>query len=227
MLDITNTRYFQVTEEPVHSADIANIVEGQGLVYKMEAGIGKVGLVSDGKQKFAGVAVAGYVRPKTLTQVDEFMPADDKLVFSLTYKPAGEKVEVFNATAGKMMVANTDYTFDAATNEITFKAEAAGSVAKVTYRLEATLAQAREAAGDGYPGGYQIAQLNGTVGVIAQGEISTDQFDVASDFTAEGPVYVDANGYFTKTSDQNVEVPNARVLAAPGAGSQFLRLKLV
>ena len=206
MLDITNTRYFQVTEEPVHSADIANIVEGQGLVYKMEAGMGKVGLVSDDKQKFAGVAVAGYVRPKTLTQVDEFMPADDKLVFSLTYKPAGEKVEVFNATAGKMMVADTDYTFDAATNEITFKAEAAG---------------------DGYPGGYQIAQLNGTVGVIAQGEISTDQFDVASDFTAEGPVYVDANGYFTMTPGQNVEVKNARVLAAPGVGSQFLRLKLV
>jgi hypothetical protein len=223
MLDIANTRVFQMTEEAVHSADIANVQNGQGLVYKNEAGIGKVGLVSAAGQKFAGVAMAGYVRPSTLTQTDEFMPTADAKEFALSYMPAGGAVEVFNVTEGKAMA--DGFTFDAESNKITF--DEGGFVAHVTYRIEATLSQAREATGDGYPAGYQIAQLNGTVGVIAQGEISTDMFDVGSDFTADAPIYVDANGYFTMSAEGNVEVPNARVLAAPGVASQFLRIKLV
>lgn len=225
MLDIANTRVFQSTEQAVHSADIANIVSGQGLVYKNEGGLGKVGLVSAATDMFAGVAFAGYVRPSTLTQVDEFISTEDNKTFALTYIPAGGNIQAFDANAGKALVEGEGYTFDAESNKITLVE--AGVAAKVTYRIEATMYQAREATGDGYPGGYQIAQLNGTIGVIAQGQVATDQFDVTSDFTAPGAIYVDANGFFTKTAEGNVEVPNARVLAAPGVESRYLILKLV
>lgn len=225
MLDISNTRIFQSTEQAVYGADIANVVSGMGLVYKNEAGLGKVGLVSAATDMFAGVAHAGYVRPSTLTQVDEFTTTDDNKEFALTYIPAGGNVQAFNATAGVALAEGEGYSFDAEANKITFTE--AGIVAKVTYRIEATLYQAREATGDGYPGGYQIAQLNGTIGVIAQGQIATDQFDVTSDFTAPGAIYVNANGMFTKTAEGNVEVPNARVLAAPGVESRYLVIKLV
>lgn len=233
MLDITNTRVFQMIEQPVFNADIANIMNGQGLVYKNENGVGKVGLVAAATNKFAGVAMAGYVRPTTLTQVDNFTTTEEAKQFNLTYVPTAETIQCYDTVSGKALtkqetegsLATGEYYYDTDANYVKFFD--AGMSVNVTYRITATLEQAREAAGDGYPGGYQIAQLNGTVGVISQGIVATDQFDIASDFTTDGDIYVDANGYFTKTQGSNVKVENARVIAAPGITSKYLVIRLM
>ena len=234
MLDIANTRFFQWTEKPIANDEtIKNMVEGSPLVAVMENGVGKVslGTGSDG-ELFEGFAFAGYVRPNAFPKIEKFEIDAENLAVVLAKKPVGEEVMVYIAGA-KASVATSGSAaagapvFDAEANTITFAANDAGKEAKIVYRYDVTIAEARALAGDGYPGGFILSELGGTIGVIHQGQVATDQYDIASDWTAANPdIRVNADGQVA-VGGTGAKIPNARVLMAPGVESAFLVLQLL
>lgn len=237
MLDISDTRYFQYTEKVVANEDTAkNIVEGSPLVLKMEDGLGKVGLPTGAAtDQFVGVAFAGFVRPENLVAVEKINIASNAqaaTVVALQHKPAGGAPKIGATMDGAHVTVDTEAAtagkpqYTAAGNTLTFAAGDAGKEYVIVYSYAATVAEARAVAGDGYPGGFVLSQLSGTVGVIHQGQVATDQFDTAADWTAVAPVKLSADGKFT-IGGAGATVANARVLAAPGVRSDYLVLQLL
>ena len=234
MLDISQTRYFQYTTKLVANEDTAkSIVEGSPLVLKMEEGLGKVGLpTGQNTDQFVGVAFAGFVRPETLVETFKVTVDANQLTIVLPHKVLGAKLgatcDGANVTIDDQAATEGKPQFTAASNQITFNAADAGKEYIILYRYEATVSEARAVAGDGYPGGFQLSELAGNIGVIHQGQVATDQFDIAADWTtaATAPVKLNADGKFTMGGN-GATVANARVLAVPGIRSDYLILQLL
>lgn len=235
MLDISSTRYFQYTEKLVaNDANATSIVEGSPLVLKIEDGLGKVGLPTGAStDKFVGVAFAGFVRPSYLNNCYKVTVSADALTVALPNTPLGGKigatvdgVQATVATSGDAAAGTV--VFDSTANTVTFAADDAGKEYSFLYTYEPTVTEARFVAGDGYPGGFQLSELAGTIGVIHQGQIATDQYDVTADWTsaATADIKLNADGQFTIGGNGAV-VSNARVLAVPGVKSEYLILQLL
>ena len=129
------------------------------------------------------------------------------------------------ATTAPSAAGEVQYT--AGTSTLTFYADDADKTAVVLYKYAAPLALARAAAGDGYPAGLTLSQLNGTIGVLKQGTVYTDQYDLTVDWSAANinNVKVNSAGLFT-IGGTGATVANARVVAAPGFGSTYLGIEL-
>lgn len=235
MLDIALTRYFQYTEKLVaNDSNATNIVEGSPLVLKIEDGLGKVGLPTGAAtDQFVGVAFAGFVRPEYMVEAESIRVDAEKLKVALKHTVLGGKlgatvdgVAATVATSGDAAAGKVIYS--SAENTVTFAADDAGKVFVLIYNYEPTVSEARAIAGDGYPGGFQLSQLAGSIGVIHQGTVATSEFDVAADWTAAAsqPVKLNADGKFT-LGGNGAAIANARVLAIPGAKSEYLVLQLV
>lgn len=236
MLSLDQTRYFQYTEKLIaNDANATSIVEGSPLVLKMEDGLGKVGLPTGAAtDKFVGVAFAGFVRPTYLTEAYKITVDARALKIALPHRPLGNKLgatadgakATVSVDTGSAAVNAPKYTSE--DNLIEFVADDAGKDYVILYSYEPTVNEARFIAGDGYPGGFQLSELSGTIGVIHQGQVATDQYDVAADWTSadSAEVKVNADGKFTIGGDGAV-VANARVLAAPGIKSEYLILQLL
>lgn len=236
MLSLDQTRYFQYTEKLIaNDANATSIVEGSPLVLKMEDGLGKVGLPTGAAtDKFVGVAFAGFVRPTYLTEAYKVMVDANALKIALPHKPMGNKLGAIangvkatvSVDEGTAAVNAPKYTSE--DNLIEFAADDAGKEYVILYSYEPTVNEARFVAGDGYPGGFQLSELAGTIGVIHQGQVATDQYDVAADWStaATAAVKVNADGKFT-IGGEGAEVANARVLAVPGVKSEYLILQLL
>lgn len=236
MLDISQTRYFQYTEKTISNADIEkNIVEGSPLVLKMEEGLGKVGLPTGAAtEQFVGVAFAGFVRPENLVAVEKINVPADGAVIALKHLPLGGVAKIgatvngVHATVDDQAAVANKPKYTAAANTLTFAADDANKEYVIVYSYAATVAEARAVAGDGYPGGFVLSELSGTVGVIHQGQVATDQFDMAADWTTAdtAPVKLNADGKFTMDGN-GATVANARVLSIPGVQSEYLVLQLL
>lgn len=233
MLDIANTRFFQWTEKPIAGdATVSNIVEGSPLVAVVEDGIGKVSLgTGTDTEVFEGVAFAGYVRPSSAPKMETFEVKASALVVSLEKKPEGDVMvylDGIKATVAKTgNAAAGTVVFSAADNTLTFAVADAGKEAKVLYVAPLSLAEARALTGDGYAGGFILSELGGTIGVIHQGQVSTSEYDVTSDWTkASNSIKVNADGKFA-IDGTGASVSNARILMAPGVDSAFLVLQLL
>lgn len=236
MLSLDQTRYFQYTEKLIaNDANATSIVEGSPLVLKMEDGLGKVGLPTGAAtDKFVGVAFAGFVRPTYLTEAYKVTVDANALKIALPHKPMGNKLGAIangvkatvSVDEGTAAVNAPKYTSE--DNLIEFAADDAGKEYVILYSYEPTVNEARFVAGDGYPGGFQLSELAGTIGVIHQGQVATDQYDVAADWStaATAAVKVNADGKFT-IGGEGAEVANARVLAVPGVKSEYLILQLL
>lgn len=236
MLSLDNTRYFQYTEKLIaNDANATSIVEGSPLVLKIEDGLGKVGLPTGAAtDKFVGVAFAGFVRPSVLTQAYKVVVDANQLKVALPHAPLGNKLGATVNGAKATISINTGSAaagapkYTSADNLVEFVAEDAGKEYVFLYTYEPTVNEARFVAGDGYPGGFQLSELAGTIGVIHQGQVATDQYDVAADWStaATAAVKLNADGKFTIGGD-GAEVANARVLAVPGVKSEYLVLQLL
>ena len=233
MLDLAYTKIFQSTEKPLASTNVDNIVEGSPLISTVENGIGKVALGTGvNGEVFEGVAFAGFVRP-TICKIDETFVVDaDALAVTLKKVVVGaigcyiDGVFATVKTTGD--AAEGEPLFTAGTNTLTFAAADAGKNVIVVYSFIPSVAEARAEAGDGYAGGFSLYQLSGTIGVIHQGQVATDQYDAAVDWTEANisNIVINADGKFSRGST-GAKVTNARVLQAPGFGSTYLILQLL
>lgn len=233
MLDIANTRFFQFTEKLIsNDATAKNIVEGSPLILKVEDGLGKVSLGTGADAEvFEGVAFAGFVRPEQLSASFEVTINAQQLAVVLPHVAIGSVGGTIDGVNATVVTTGTPTTgqilFETATNTVTFATADAGKKAVILYRYQASLAEARFAAGDGYPGGFQLSELNGSIGVIHQGLVSTDQYDVSADWTEANisNIKVNADGKFSR-GGTGAAVTNGRVIAAPGVNSAYLQLQL-
>jgi hypothetical protein len=231
MIDNGLTTFFQYNEYPIKQDASANsIVEGSPLVITTDNGVGKVSLgTGSDSEKFLGVAFAGLVRPTVLPFQESFA-----VPTALTYVLQKQALSlplvyidgVVATVATTAPTATDEVQYTIATNTLTFYTGTTGNVI-VVYKYTASLVEARAATGDGYPGGLELNELNGTIGVIKQGTVATDQFDLTVDWSASntGTIKVNSAGLFS-IGGTGATVSNGYVVQAPGFGSPFLVIGL-
>lgn len=94
----------------------------------------------------------------------------------------------------------------------------------VQFMYEPTVTEARQFKGDVAVGGLSsLAQ--GVIGVITRGDVSTNYFNAADDWSSALQVKLGADGKFT-TSGTGVTLPNVVVMNAPSGENPLLTLRI-
>lgn len=231
MLKLQKTRIIKSFHRNVATGYDVN-QEGVPLVYVNEAGEGKVrpSLGAPG-EKFAGVSVSQVQIPGQLTAIETFTGAGS-LTIKLTKAMlvAGQVAVVVNGVYLEVAgaAAPGKFAVDTDLGTIALDAANAGTALapveiKVIYKFLPTLMEAMNAQGQAPAGGVTAASYYSVSGVIVEGDIATDQFDVTDDWTqTNGPVFL-GNGIFTLKSG-GTELKGANIIEAPAAaptGSSF------
>lgn len=212
--------------------------EGQALVYVNENGEVKVRPSSGAAgEKFAGVAISQANIPGTLCAVEPLVGnGSTTLKLSRGNVVAGQiavrvggnlLTHAASASAGKFAV-------DLVSGVITLDASDAGTAlapVEVTayYKYVPSMPEAINAQGQVVGGGgITAASYYSVTGIITEGDVATDYFDVTDDWTkTEGPVFLGPNGIFTLKSG-GTELKGANVIAAPASpNGQFFSAYLV
>lgn len=232
MIKLQKTRIIKSFSRNVATGyDVAQ--EGVALVYINEAGEAKVRPSSGAAgEKFAGCSLSQVQIPGQLTAIEV-----SKGVGSLTLKlaksnlVAGQVAIVVDGTYLTLAAAAAAGKFSCnyATGVVTLDAANAGSALdaveiKAIYKYLPTVAEAINAQGAAPAGGITAASFYSVTGVIVEGDVSTDQFDVTDNWTAtNGPIFLGPNGTFTLKSG-GTELKGANIIEAPTAaptGSSF------
>jgi hypothetical protein len=206
--------------------------EGVPLVYVNEAGETKVRpALGAAGEKFAGVSLSQVQVPGELTAI-ETCKGEGSVTLKLarTSLVAGQVAVivdgVYLVAAGSVSAGN--FQPDNAAGTIAIHADDAGTALapvdiKIIYKYQPTLAEAINAQGQAQAGGITAASFWSVTGVIVEGDVGTDQFDVTDDWTkTQGPVYL-GNGLFTLKSG-GTELKGCNIIEAPLAapsGSTF------
>lgn len=227
MLQLANTRFGSTFNRAVATG--ATIwTEGVPLSYVMEQGQAKVRPSTGAAgEVFAGVSLSRNSQSRRLTEIlNVVVPASAPYTVSLPHEAiAGEiaarGLNVVNAApaAGEVQVAGKTLTFNAAE---------AGKVVEVALAYVPSILESVAASGNDPVGGLASSAV-GVIGVIKEGDVFTDQFDVTADWIGNGvdpvPVYLGADGKFT-TKTGGTLLTSVTVLQVPTAGNAFLGLSI-
>jgi len=107
---------------------------------------------------------------------------------------------------------------------LTLNAADVGSALEVVYRHALTAQQAQMLYGDGVIG-QSAASLLGSTGVITNGTVYTDQYDVTADFNSNAPLRLAANGMITNTGTGAL-APSLMVVEVPSQAQPMLGLRI-
>lgn len=220
MLYMPKTRFVQAHTRNLHPQSIL-IDEGVGLV-AAPGGTVKVGTgLAD--EKFAGIAVFQRGPLLSLPKFEsEHRVTATETTFKLTSQPLGGTLVIRNAVTNAKLELTTDYTYDQATNQVTYVN--AGTVAIAAYERSPSMIEQRVLQGDVQPGGTVPANYQFT-GVIAKGDVFTSHFELADDWTNPNAVIrVGANGKLT--TQGTGAVVDAYVISVPNQESPFLGICL-
>jgi hypothetical protein len=232
MIKLQKTRIIKSLHRNVATGhDIAQ--EGVPLVYVNEAGSAKV-RPSQGVagEKFAGVSLSQVAVPSQMTAVETFV-GNGSTAISLARISlvAGQVAIIVNGAYLQAVAAGSEaagkFSVNTSTGVVTLHSANAGTALapvsiKAVYKYVPTVVEAINAQGNGPAGGFTAAQYYAVSGVIVEGDVATDQFDVTDDWTqTEGPIYL-GNGIFTLKSG-GTELKGANIIEAPTApnGSFF------
>lgn len=227
MLQLANTRFGSTFNRAV-ATGVTIWTEGTALAYVMENGQAKV-RPSQGTpgEVFAGVSLSRNSQSRRLTEILSFsIPVSSPYVINLPHEP----------NAGELAVRGFDLSVTApAAGEVqaqgkvlTFNAADAGKVIEVSLAFTPSILESVMAAGNDPIGGLPSAAV-GAVGVIKEGDIFTDQYDVTADWVGNGvdpvPVYLGADGRFTTKTGGSL-LSSVTILQTPASGSAFLGLSV-
>ena len=227
MLQLANTRFGSTFNRAV-ATGVTVYTEGTALAYVMEGGQAKV-RPSTGKagEVFAGVSLSRNSQSRRLTEVlSVVVPASAPYTVNLPHAPnAGEfvvrglDVVAGAPAAGEAQIVGTALTFNAAE---------AGKVFEVSLAFTPSILESVAASGNDPVGGLASSSV-GFIGVIKEGDVFTDQYDVTADWIGNGvdpvPVFLGANGLFT-TKTGGTALGSVTVLQVPTAGNAFLGLSI-
>jgi len=107
---------------------------------------------------------------------------------------------------------------------LTLNAADAGATLEVVYRHALTAQQAQMLYGDGVIG-QSAASLLGSTGVITNGTVYTDQYDVTADFSTNAPLRLSANGMITNKGTGAL-APQLLLVEAPSQAQPMLGLRI-
>lgn len=236
MLQLSGTRIGESFHRQVATGtEVAQ--EGVALCYSREGDVAVVGLSDGDNTNFAGVAMSRSTAiSRAVAVVSEVVPdgvveeggaPEVALNITLQNTPLSGQIRVVGAVTGVIEAGDPStavtgmYSISGST--LTFHADQAEEVMTITYAYAPTVAQSIQLTGHG-PSVLSANALS-VIGVIKQGDVSTDQFDVTADWSTGLAVKTGANGLFT-TGSAGVVVPGATILRAPSAGSAFLQISL-
>lgn len=206
--------------------------EGVALVYVNENGEGKIRPSSGvAGEKFAGVSISQVMVPGQLSAIEVIQIAGEtNIKLNRTNLVAGQVAVKIGTTYLTLAAAAAagKFAVDVTTGNITLDAADAGTAAvpvtaTVLYKYIPSYIEAVNAQGNGPAGGITAASYYGVTGVITEGDVATDHFDVTDDWAgSEGPVYLGPNGIFTLKSG-GTELKGVNIVSAPSAptGSFF------
>jgi hypothetical protein len=207
--------------------------EGVALVYVNESGEAKVrpsaGVAGE---KFAGVSVSQVQVPGQLTAI-ELSSGTGALTLQLakTNLIAGQVAVIVDGEylTPAASAASGKFAVNLATGVVTLHADNAGIALapveiKAIYKYAPTLNEAINAQGQAQAGGITAASFWSVSGVIVEGDVATDQFDVTDDWSrSTGPIFLGPNGMFTLKTG-GTELKGANIIEGPQAapaGSTF------
>lgn len=207
MIDQSRTRWNVAIDMPIASG-VTKLNEGAALVQVLENGEAKVKLSAGAANEiFAGVSYSQLMTPDSAVDVRTYtVPATpfkitlpNKILDIAQVQIKKADGTVFTVDAGAP-TGTTDVQGATGSDVLTFHSADEGASVTVTYRYALTVFQARALAGDGIPGIGNPVQASGSVGVIQDGTVYTDQFNPANDWTAANvaDIKTGANGYFVR-----------------------------
>jgi hypothetical protein len=208
--------------------------EGVALVYVNEAGEAKVRPSSGvAGERFAGWSLSQVQVPGQLTAIEVAQGIGSTTVkLAKTGLVAGQVAVLVDGTYLTAVAAGAEapgkFSVNLASGVITLDVANAGTALvpvelKVIYKFAPNLVEAMNAQGQAPAGGVTAASYYSVSGVITEGDVSTDHFDVTDNwYGTPGPVFLGANGMLTLKAG-GTELRGVSVIEAPTAtvGSSF------
>jgi hypothetical protein len=114
-----------------------------------------------------------------------------------------------------------EYAVDEDTGEILFNVAEVGDSMRITYRHTISGSEAYYEYPDPDKSLYAAYEMIQSVGVIAEGDVYTDQFNAAIDWDTAIAINMGADGIVT-ADGAGEEIPNARVVHSPTVSNPFL-----
>lgn len=227
MLQLANTRFGSTFNRPVLTG-VTIWTEGTPLVYTMEQGTAKVKpCAGTAGEIFAGFSLSRNSQSHRLTEMlDVMVPPTAPYTVTLPHAPIAGELYV----KGLVLFAGVPPAGDCAIsgNVLTFNAAQAGQSFTVSLAFIPSVLESVAASGNDPVGGLASSAV-GVVGVIKEGDVYTDQFDVSVDWNGNGtdpvPVYLGANGKLT-TKTGGTLLTSVVLLQVPSSGSAFLGLSV-
>lgn len=234
MLNLPKSQFIQTIPLQVAS-DILAIEEGSALVYVWENGLQKVKPSTGASGEFfAGVSFSRATTPTDAPIVEEItIPEDSPYTVTLAKTPVSDPgVVVLAEGSNPKVVLAKGSSADAdeyaiSGKVITVHSSYAGRTIKVTYRY--TLSHAEAIYKFNFDSFATVDLVSApTVGVVKDGFIVTDCYDVTADWSswsASNPVTLSSDGKFT-LGGSGEELTNVAVMAIPSVLDGFLYLHL-
>jgi len=250
MIQIANSYFTNSRELPVSAAS-PRILEGQALVKSIENGNAVVRPSTGASTElFAGIALGQKFNPDSAIFVQiVHVPAVSPYVANLTWTPIASasnmlarvvSVDPNTQVVTPVSLAVYDATLANAAgyavavggnNALTmsFNAALAGKTVEVTYQYSLTMMQLIALYGETYSP-FTASEITGSIGVISDGMILTDQFEVSDNwaaFTSATPLVAGPNGLFTMASGAVGAPVSGSVEHVPTETSPFLGLRVL
>lgn len=217
-------------ERPVAGGSLIT-AEGAALVGVMVGGVyGVKQATGVAGEKLSGISLNTVTG---LTQVPKIeaavLGATNGIV--LAAEPIVGTVRVFRKDSGAALTAAatadaTHYSVDPANpRRFVFDATLVGVGFGIVYSYAPTLVQAMALQGNVLPGG-PAGQYLGQVGVITRGDVYTDQWNTALDWSTAVGVVLGANGKFEPTTDAAVAAQGVQIIELPSASRSTLGLAI-
>lgn len=226
MLQLANTRFGSTFHRKV-ATGVTIQTEGVALVYVQENGEAKVRPAQGGtNERFAGVSLSRNSQSARLTEELEVkVPATAPYTVKLAHTPLAGQIRVGALTKAADGDAPATGEFNIDDKTLSFNAAQAGSVQRVSLAFTPSYLEAVAAQGNDPVGGLPSTAV-GVIGVIKEGDVYTDQYDVTAEWKANElqDVYITAGGLFTTKDTGNTKVGSVTILAVPSVGSGFLGL---
>lgn len=227
MLQLANTRFGSTFNREVATG--ATIwTEGVPLSYVMEQGKAKVRPSTGAAgEVFAGCSLSRNSQSRRLTEVlIVAVPSSAPYTVTLPHTPNASELIVRGLTlVGAAPAAGEAQLVG---KELTFNAAQAGRTFEVSMAFTPSVLESIAASGNDPVGGLASASV-GVIGVIKEGDVFTDQYDVTADWAGNGvdpvPVYLGADGKFTTKTGGSL-LTSVTVLQVPTAGAAFLGLSI-
>lgn len=202
-------------------------IEGKALVWgAYEDGEATVKpSVGEAGERFAGFMVgepAGSVSQPNQPFMGEFVVNETTHKFTLPYAPISGQIRIYKGGLEITAGAAATNTYQISGKEVTVNTAHDGATLSVRMNYAPSYGEYIARFGNGYPGGSASNQLAVT-GLHEAGEIWTDQYDMAADWTSPTVIKLGADGLLT-TVGSGVIVP-VTIIKLPTLGDAFLAVR--